>query len=333
MQRDLATYLADSVLLLVYQVMCLSSERSLWVLTGSARPRPWRRLWQILPWEMTWAHCSLMCWLACKPMHWISRSWCICTWWTTQRQSRIWRSWLSTRSFAYEGSLPPLPRFLLFVSTCFFFLPLLLFSLYLLLFFLFFLLFFFCSFFSFLFLFFFFFFFFFSIFFLLQTFLPCRTLRTPTLWSVGWPLEPCLTLRLTKSLRPCPCPSGNASRFIVFFSSHKKTRLWHPFSNPRQDQDPYVRKTAALCVGKFYKHDPATAENEGFLDMLKNLLQDTNTTVVANALATLIEIDQDKAGGVGIAFDFSTIMKFLTALNESSEYELDSTRNLSLMTN
>ena len=67
--------------------------------------------------------------------------------------------------------------------------------------------------------------------------------------------------------------------------------------------------------------------------MLKNLLQDTNTTVVANALATLIEIDQDKAGGVGIAFDFSTIMKFLTALNESSEYELDSTRNLGLMTN
>jgi len=54
--------------------------------------------------------------------------------------------------------------------------------------------------------------------------------------------------------------------------------------------------------------------------MLKSLLQDTNTTVVANALATLIEIDQDKEGGIGIAFDFSTIMKFLTALNESSEY-------------
>lgn len=80
-----------------------------------------------------------------------------------------------------------------------------------------------------------------------------------------------------------------------------------------------MRKTAALCVGKLYHHEPQMVEDEGFLDILKSLMQDANTTVVANALATLIEIDKDKGGTLGIAFDFSTVMKFLTALNESSE--------------
>jgi vesicle coat complex subunit len=80
-----------------------------------------------------------------------------------------------------------------------------------------------------------------------------------------------------------------------------------------------VRKTAALCVGKIYRFDPQMAENEGFLDSLKAMLQDTNTAVVVNALAALVEIDNDKAEGLGLNFDFSTIMKFLTALNESSE--------------
>lgn len=80
-----------------------------------------------------------------------------------------------------------------------------------------------------------------------------------------------------------------------------------------------MRKTAALCVGKLYKFEPVLTENEGFLDTLKAMLQDTNTAVVVNALAALVEIDNDREDGVGLNFDFSTVMKFLTALNESSE--------------
>jgi hypothetical protein len=49
------------------------------------------------------------------------------------------------------------------------------------------------------------------------------------------------------------------------------------------------------------------------------MMNDSNTTVVANVLAILAEIDQFKDGGVGIHLDFSSVMKFLTALNESSE--------------
>ena len=36
-----------------------------------------------------------------------------------------------------------------------------------------------------------------------------------------------------------------------------------------QDDDPYVRKTAAVCVAKLYDINPELVEDRGFLDMLK----------------------------------------------------------------
>ena len=37
----------------------------------------------------------------------------------------------------------------------------------------------------------------------------------------------------------------------------------------RQDDDPYVRKTAAVCVAKLYDINPELVEDRGFLDLLK----------------------------------------------------------------
>lgn len=36
-----------------------------------------------------------------------------------------------------------------------------------------------------------------------------------------------------------------------------------------QDEDPYVRKTAAVCVAKLFDISPELVDDRGFLDMLR----------------------------------------------------------------
>lgn len=86
-----------------------------------------------------------------------------------------------------------------------------------------------------------------------------------------------------------------------------------------KDKDPYVRKTAAVCVAKLYATDPRKAERGGFVEMLRDLLVDPNPTVVSNAVAALSEIG-DKNDGVTFKLNFHVANKLLTALGESSEY-------------
>ncbi len=57
-----------------------------------------------------------------------------------------------------------------------------------------------------------------------------------------------------------------------------------------QDDDPYVRKTAAVCVAKLHDINSQLVEDQGFLDLLKELLSDSTPMVVANAVAALAEI-------------------------------------------
>ena len=73
--------------------------------------------------------------------------------------------------------------------------------------------------------------------------------------------------------------------------------LEDPLRHALKDRDPYVRKTAAICVAKLYNADPRKCERNGFVELLRDLLLDTNATVVANAVAALIEIG-DRQDGV-----------------------------------
>jgi AP-2 complex subunit beta-1 len=57
-----------------------------------------------------------------------------------------------------------------------------------------------------------------------------------------------------------------------------------------KDRDAYVRKTAAICVVKMYSADSRKAEKAGFVELLRDLMLDSNATVVANAVAALSEI-------------------------------------------
>lgn len=86
-----------------------------------------------------------------------------------------------------------------------------------------------------------------------------------------------------------------------------------------KDRDPYVRKTAAICVAKVYTADPRKAERKGFVELLRDMLIDENATVVSNAVAALSEIG-DRQDGVIFKLNLTIANKLLGALGESSEW-------------
>ncbi|KAK7054933.1 hypothetical protein VNI00_003396 [Paramarasmius palmivorus] len=86
-----------------------------------------------------------------------------------------------------------------------------------------------------------------------------------------------------------------------------------------KDRDPYVRKTAAICVAKLYTADPRRTEKEGFVELLRDLMLDSNATVVANAVAALSEIG-DRQDGVTFRLNLATANKLLVAIPEASEW-------------
>lgn len=94
--------------------------------------------------------------------------------------------------------------------------------------------------------------------------------------------------------------------------------LVEPLRHCLKDRDPYVRKTAAICVMKLYTADPRKAEKGGFVEMLRDMMLDSNATVVANAVAALSEIG-DRPDGVIFKLNLTIANKLLAALGESSE--------------
>ncbi|XP_011494231.1 PREDICTED: AP-1 complex subunit beta-1 isoform X2 [Ceratosolen solmsi marchali] len=110
--------------------------------------------------------------------------------------------------------------------------------------------------------------------------------------------------------------------------------LCEPLRKCLKDEDPYVRKTAAVCVAKLYDINAVLVEDQGFLDQLKDLLSDSNPMVVANAVAALSEINESSSSGQPLVeMNAQTINKLLTALNECTEWGqvfiLDSLANYS----
>jgi len=86
-----------------------------------------------------------------------------------------------------------------------------------------------------------------------------------------------------------------------------------------KDSDPYVRKTAAICVAKLYDINAQLVEERNFIQQLRNMLSDRNAMVVANAVAALTEISE--ASGVDhFKIDKDTLMKLLIAVNECTEW-------------
>jgi vesicle coat complex subunit len=122
--------------------------------------------------------------------------------------------------------------------------------------------------------------------------------------------------------------------------------LSDPLSRCLKDDNPYVRKTAALCVAKLYDIKPELAIEGGFVDSLRELVADSNPMVrrrcrqseksggakadrfrriqvVANAVTALTDIHQTALEqGLDTLFiiDSAVLSKLLIALNECTEW-------------
>jgi AP-1 complex subunit beta-1 len=94
--------------------------------------------------------------------------------------------------------------------------------------------------------------------------------------------------------------------------------LCDPLQRCLKDDDPYVRKTAAVCVAKLHDINAELVEDRGFLEALKDMISDSNPMVVANAVASLAEIQE---GSSKLVFEITnhTLFKLLAALNECTE--------------
>jgi AP-1 complex subunit beta-1 len=84
------------------------------------------------------------------------------------------------------------------------------------------------------------------------------------------------------------------------------------------DEDAYVRKTAALCVAKVYEIDPKRVETNGLLNKLIELIHDGNGMVVSNAAIAISEIATTK----GLWFQPSPkiVHDLLNAVSETSDW-------------
>jgi vesicle coat complex subunit len=85
-----------------------------------------------------------------------------------------------------------------------------------------------------------------------------------------------------------------------------------------KDNDPYVRKTAAFCVAKLYDHDRILVESSQLIDRLNAMLRDDNPTVVASALASLVDI-WERSETIKLTIDYSNASKIVQILPDCSE--------------
>ncbi|THU93387.1 Adaptor protein complex beta subunit [Dendrothele bispora CBS 962.96] len=108
--------------------------------------------------------------------------------------------------------------------------------------------------------------------------------------------------------------------------------LCDPLQKCLRDENPYVRKTAALCVAKLYDLKPDLVLDNGFLEQLHEMIADSNPMVVANTVAALTDIHlaatsqnhqpSTSSSSDPAVFTISTtiLSKLLIALNECSEW-------------
>lgn len=99
----------------------------------------------------------------------------------------------------------------------------------------------------------------------------------------------------------------------------KAVRVSIDTSRSSQDDDPYVRKTAALCVAKMYDVSPQSTVDNGLVVLLQDLLTDKNPMVVANAVSALTDISESSKHKDVFVIDSVLLAKLLTALNECTE--------------
>ena len=97
--------------------------------------------------------------------------------------------------------------------------------------------------------------------------------------------------------------------------------LCSPLKDALNDKDPYVRKTAALCVAKIYDINSNLAEEQyGFVERLQDMLEEeTNAMVLANCISALEEISYTKGKDI-LNMNWTKCRHFLSAIHENNEW-------------
>lgn len=93
-----------------------------------------------------------------------------------------------------------------------------------------------------------------------------------------------------------------------------------PLRKCLRDENPYVRKTAAICVVKLYDMRPSLAIENGFIGSLQEMVTDSNPMVVANAVLALTEIQESDESSPIFLLDSTTLSRLLVALGECTEW-------------
>ncbi|KAF2724237.1 Adaptor protein complex beta subunit [Polychaeton citri CBS 116435] len=93
-----------------------------------------------------------------------------------------------------------------------------------------------------------------------------------------------------------------------------------PLRKTLKDESPYVRKTAAICVAKLFDLNPSLCLENGFLEILQEMIGDSNPMVVANAVTSLAEIHESAPETQALVVTSQTLKKLLLALNECTEW-------------
>jgi len=93
-----------------------------------------------------------------------------------------------------------------------------------------------------------------------------------------------------------------------------------PLNRTLSDENPYVRKTAAICVAKLFDLNREVCIENGFLDKLQKLVEDSNPMVVANSISALAEIHESEPNLKVLEITPEVLKRFLMALNECTEW-------------
>ncbi|SCU90073.1 LANO_0D07492g1_1 [Lachancea nothofagi CBS 11611] len=94
-----------------------------------------------------------------------------------------------------------------------------------------------------------------------------------------------------------------------------------PLRKTLQDDNPYVRKTAVICVAKLFALNKELCQELGVLEDLVFALEDSNPMVVANAIAALSDIYSADSSVVPLPKLIQQhVSQFLLALNECTEW-------------
>jgi AP-1 complex subunit beta-1 len=96
--------------------------------------------------------------------------------------------------------------------------------------------------------------------------------------------------------------------------------LCEPLKESMNDEDPYVRKTAALCVAKIYEISPKKVMENKLIEKLEDLISDGNGMVVSNAVLALSDILINNNCAYQILLTDQLLSKLLNALPDCSEW-------------